>query len=267
MIPLAFNAPLESAASLCEAIRTGCAGKKLSVSAVDARSLDFPRLESLEIDLSGTQLNQASLFSEPSATPLETPTYQVERFSLQANPILWENIAADLDVKLSNARFLLAQESGGGFFLLLQETDHGSASVKVALTDLQAAAETWIKKAAAAQGAEIKRTTLKLHSHGPRAAEIELEVSAKIFVMTATLVIRGTVSIGDSAEIQFSGWTCTGESMITSAANALLKPRFEQLEKQRISLGALAKAGGFGSVEFSDLRMDCGEDLHLRAAW
>jgi hypothetical protein len=261
MIPLAFNAPLESAASLCEAIRTGCAGKKLSVSAVEARSLDFPRLESLEIDLSGTQLNQAS------APPLETPTYQVEMFSLRANPILWENIAADLDVKLSNARFLLAQESGCGFFLLLQETDHGSASVKVALTDLQAAAETWIKKAAAAQGAEIKRTTLKLHSRGPRAAEIELEVSAKIFVMTATLVIRGTVSIGDSAEIQFSGWTCTGESMITSAANALLKPRFEQLEKQRISLGALAKAGGFGSVEFSELAMDCGEDLHLRAAW
>ena len=267
MIPLAPNAHPESAASLCEAIRTGCAGKKLSVSAVEAQSLHFPRLESLEIDLSGTQLNPASLFSQPSAPPLETPTYLVEKFSLQAKPILWENIAIDLAVQLSNARFLLAQENGGDLFLLLQQTDHGSASVKVALTNLQAAAETWIKKAAAAQGAEVKRTALKLHSRGPRAAEVELEVSSKIFFMTATLVIRGTVSIGDRAEIQFSGWTCTGESMITSAANALLKPRFEQLEKQRISLEALAKAGGFGSVEFSDLRMDCGEQLHLRAAW
>lgn len=267
MIPLAPNAPPESAPSLCEAIRTGCAEKKFTVSAIEARSLHFPSLESLEIDLSGTQLSQVSRFSQPSTAPMEVPTYQVEKFSLQANPILWENIAADLAVNLSNARFLLAQESGGGFFMLLKETDHGSASVKVALTDLQAAAETWIKKAAAAQGAEIKRTALKLHSRGPRAAEIELEVSAKIFVMTATLVIRGTVSIGGSSEIQFSGWTCTGESMITSAANAFLKPRFEQLEKQRISLGALAQAGGFGSVEFSELRMDCGEHLHLRAAW
>ncbi len=267
MIPLAPNAPPASAASLCEAIRAGCAEKKLSVSAIEARGPHFPRMESLEIDLSGTQLDRASLFPQPPTSLLEVPNYEVENFSLQASPILWENVAADLVVKLSNARFLLAPGSGGGFFLHLKGTDQGSASVKIALADLQAAAEKWIKEAAAQQGAEIRRTALKLHPRGPCAAEIELEVSAKIFVMTATLAIRGTVSIEDNSEIQFSGWTCTGESMITSAANALLKPRFEQLEKQKISLEALANAGGFGFVKFRDLRMDCGQHLHLQAVW
>jgi hypothetical protein len=267
MIPLAASVPPASASSLCEALRGGCAGKRFSVQEVKACALHFPRMESLDLDLSGTQLDSESSFHQPTAAPLDFPIYEVQKFSLHASPLLWEDIAADFEVKISNARFGLVPEGEDQFSLLLQQTGQGDASVKIAVADLQAAAERWIKKAAAQQGAEIKKTVLKLHLTGPRSGEIELEITAKIFVMTATLVIRGRVSIEDAFEIRFSGWTCAGESMITSAANALLKPRFEQLENQRLSLGTLARAVGLGFIEFRDIRMECGEYLQLDATW
>lgn len=267
MIPLAASVPPSSSSSLCEAIRGGCVGKKFSVQAVEASALQFPRMESLELDISGTQMDSESRFPQPAAAPLDFPIYEVQNFSLHATPLLWENIAAELGVKISNARFGLAPEREGEFSLLLQQTDQGRASVKIAVADLRAAAERWIKKAAEQQGAEIKKTVLKLHSTGPRSGELELEITAKLFVMTATLVIRGAVSIEEPFEMRFSGWTCTGQSMITSAANALLKPRFEQLENQRISLGTLGRAIGLGFIEFRDIRMECGEHLQIEATW
>ena len=94
-----------------------------------------------------------------------------------------------------------------------------------------------VVEAASEQGIAVTQTSLQLHSDGPGSVGIRLQVTAKIFVASVELGVRGRVSVSNCGAVEFDSLLLdAGAGMFASMATAAIKPKLDQLQAEQFEL-------------------------------
>lgn len=259
MLPLAGHELPSSHAALADAITRGLAHYGLTTKAVRVEGGTFPAIEELEVDLTGARATRD--LRVRSVGPAGAEGVSVSRVEVKAAPMYFETTPLRLELSASEARLGLARDDRDGAMLSLSRVAAGEVSVEAQHADLEALVHSMVASAASAQGVEIKSTRLQLSSNGPRSVDVRAEVTAKMFIMSAKVVVSGLIEIDDTLTARLSRLTCAGDGMVANAASALLKPRFAELERRKFPLLAFS----LGEVKLRDVTVQTGETLRLRA--
>ena len=91
-----------------------------------------------------------------------------------------------------------------------------------------------VMEAASEQGVSVTHTSLQLSSGGPGSLRVALQVTAKIFVASVEIGIRGRISISNSGAVEFDSLLLdAGSGMFASMAMATIKPQLDQIMSKR----------------------------------
>ena len=97
-----------------------------------------------------------------------------------------------------------------------------------------------VVEAASEQGVSVTHTSLQLRPGGPGSLGVSLQVTAKIFVASVELGIRGTVSVSSSGTVEFDSILLdAGTGMFASMATATIRPQLDQIMSKRFELGKI----------------------------
>jgi hypothetical protein len=120
-----------------------------------------------------------------------------------------------------------------------------------------------VVEAAAEQGVSVTHTSLRLSPGGPGSLGVALQVTAKIFVASVEIEIRGRVSISNSGKVEFDSVSLdAGAGMFASMAMATIKPQLDQITSKRLELGKiLGRPLEVAQFEFKDSKIS--SELHF----
>lgn len=261
MLPLAGPEFPRTHAALATAIREGLARFGIAARDVTVEGGTFPAIDLVRVDLSGAKVTRELRLPKPGE-PSPTERIAVAHIEVIGAPLLFETTPLQLELRTAAAQLASSRSAAGEPTLTLAAAAGGHISIAAVVADLERLAQTLIASAASQQGVEIRETKVRLNPRGPRSADFEIEVTAKMFVMTAKVAVGGTLTIDDEFNARLSNLGCRGDGMLASAASGLLKPHFQRLENRTFPLLALS----LGEVKLRDIALETsGDALRLRA--
>lgn len=258
MLPLAGSQIPDSPTALAASLESGLNGHGITAREVRADGT-FPAVEKIRLDLTGAKIPRD--LRVPNAGAATGEQIHVADFTIVAAPLFFEGAPLQLDLNATEASMGFVRAASGELFLTLTNAANGAVHVAVERLDLEKLAHSLVSAAAAKQGIQIKQTRLELTQRGPRSIGFRAEVNAKMFIVSAKVAVTGNLDIDAQFNARLSGLACSGEGMIASAANALLKPHFHRIEGRSFPLPSL----GLGDLQLRDLSIEAGETLHVRA--
>ncbi len=258
MLPLLAESIPTNASALTEALTRGLQERGVTPRKVEVEGATFPQVETLCIDLSGAQLTREIRFPDAAGTsgnPLE-----IARLELIGAPVFFEK--APVEVRLVAERVVshLEMNAGSGC-LVLESAAAGTVFVEATRGALEALLHTIAVEAAAKQGLEVKKTKLTFTQEGPRTVAFRAEVTAKVFVMSASLALTGRLNIDDAMNARISDLSLDGDGMILKLASGYARPHLDRLEGRVFPLLAFT-AGG---LRLRNLELTAGDTLKVRA--
>ncbi len=256
MLPLAGSTFPTSHAALAEAIKLGFARHGVTPRELRVEGGVFPDIETIRIDLSGTTITREQPFGSAAGAG-GNDQIRVARIELKAAPIEFEGTPIDFNLSANVATLAFAQ--GADSFLIPVNALDGEVNVVAQRSDLERLAHSLVVTAAAKQGIEIKKTRLEVTSTGVRSLSFRAEVTAKMFIMSATIALSGRLDIDEDLKARLSELSCRGDGMIASAANALLKPHFQRIQERPIALTSFV----LGDLKLRDVSLQTGETIRL----
>jgi hypothetical protein len=94
-----------------------------------------------------------------------------------------------------------------------------------------------VVEAASEQGISVTQTSLQLNQAGPNGVGIGLRVTAKVFVSSVEVGIRGRVTVSNCGTVEFDSLLMdAGAGMFAGMANAAIKPKLDQLQSEKFEL-------------------------------
>jgi len=257
MFPLAGSSLPTSPETLVEALRAGLAAQSIRAADVSARG-EWPQLDALALDLTGTALDALPPFSRPSAD--SSGRFSVKEFTLRAVPAHFRGAPLEFEISARDAAFALAP-ADAPITASLTEVAAGSVSVQIALAALEQLVHRLAADAAREHGVDIKQTRLSLSARGPRAISLVAEVTAKAFIATATVTISGDAEIDEQLVARLSNLRFGGEGMIANLAGGVIRPVLAQLEGKTLPLMNFTGA----DLPLRDVQVTVGDTLRIAA--
>jgi hypothetical protein len=259
MLPIAHARLPHSTQELSEAIVHGLAAYRVTPREVRCEGGVWPEVATLCVDLTGAHISRT--LQLPRSTGPIAPALRVHEIDVHGTPLFFENAPLQLRLRASDAGLGLTQPDNAPAMLGLAHVAHGEVTVEARHADLEMLAHTLVSEAAGQHGTQIKSTRLTLGSISARALRFEVEVTAKVFVMTARVIVGGELQVDDHFNARLSNLACKGEGMMASAATALIQPRLAALEKEVIPLLALP----LGQTRLHDISLAAGETARISA--
>ena len=261
MLPLSGESLPSTSAELVAAIERGLAELKLTARSVRADGGAFPAIGSLTLDLTDARATRE--LRAPALKLVEGHGgVTVGAFQLRANPLHFEGTPFEILLNATDAAFVFAGAPEAGA-LMLKNAKDGDISLAAATKDLEALLHELVVQGAGKQGVNVKKTTLELTAQGPRRLLFRVEVTAKMFLMTAAMAVSGQLDVDDELNARFSNLTLGGDGMITKMAGGFIRPKLEQLEKRTIPLLAFS----LGDLRLRDVEVATGDKLTIRGSF
>lgn len=257
MLPISADTFPKTADELVAALRGGFDSKGLALRAISAEG-GYPQLTKLSIDLTGAQVSRENRLG--AVTGEKSDPVEIGHFELFGEPVYFEKAAIEARLQADAVKMLTTGEPKNGS-LVLESATAGSVSVKVEIVALEELLLSFAAEAAKKQGIEIKKTKLTLTQEGPRAVAFRAEVTAKVFIMSATLALTGRLDIDDEFNARLSSLALDGDAMVMNLAGSFLKPRLQQLEGRVIPLFAFLPGG----IKLRDIQVSVGSALQVQA--
>ena len=258
MLPLFADRFPTTHTELTEAIAAGASRHGLRASA-RAGGGRWPELDSLTIDLTGTQLTRG-LRLPVASTPAESEL-SVQRLAITASPVEFENTPLRFSLRGENVALSFARSAEGEALLALARAQHGDGEAEVQRADLEALLHRLASDAAEAQGVQVKKTALTLTARDPRTLAFRAEVTAKMFIMSAAVTLTGELSIDEQFTARLSHLRLSGEGMIGTMVNGFARPHLEKWEGRAFPLPALP----LGGLKLRAITIAGGDSLKVRA--
>lgn len=258
MLPLSGSSLPDSAASLAAALKAGLAAHGLPAREVSAAGV-WPALESVRIDLTETQIEQANFTSaklEPSPHH-----FAADRFEIVATPAKLQSAALNFSLTAEDVAGEFAATAEGESFLVFRTAAHGKIQIEIAEAAVEQLIRHFAAKAAGQHGVEIKATTVRLTSRGPRAVSIAAEVTAKMFIATAVVRLTGDADIDEQLNARLSNLRFDGDGMVANLAGSVIRPQLAHLEGRSFPLASFA----LGELRLRNLEIETGATLRLSA--
>ncbi len=259
MLPLASTDFPHSHDALREAIAGGFARHEIAVKSVTVEGGAFPAVERLAVDLSGATVSRELRIGRPGAAFGEE--IRVGTLEITAQPLIFEGTPARLHLRGSDVALAGAKGTAGELLLTLQRARDGELQLEVQHIDLERLVRTLIAEAAGKHGVDIKQTKLALTPRGPRSLGLRINVTAKVMFMSAPLALTGDLDLDEALQLRISNLALSGSGMAASLGGQFLRPHFERIQSQPISLAVLS----LGEVRLRDVELTAAEAVTLRA--
>lgn len=259
MLPLAGPPLPDSAESLASALREGLARHGTAAREIAVGGGAWPELETLRIDFTGLALTREQRL--PLAESTGERGIAVAEFSLIAAPLQFENAPVDLSLRATQAAFTFSKSASGEPMLALTDAARGELALEIRRDAMETLLHGLATQAAGAHGVDVKKTRVELAARSPRELVFRAEVTAKMFIATATVTLDGELGVNDQLNARLSNLRFGGEGMIASAAGGFIRPALAKLDGRTFSLMALS----LGSIRLRDLQLRGGDSLRLTA--
>ena len=153
------------------------------------------------------------------------------------------SVSVHIRLHAEDCVFAFDTAADGARVASLKNCVNGTLDASAATTDLEAALLALAHDAAAEHGAEVKSVRLTLDAENPHTIAVTAIAVAKAMFFTATLTIRGRITMDADFNLRLSDAACTGDGMLANLAAAQLRPRIAELEKRTFSIRPLLPAG------------------------
>jgi hypothetical protein len=257
MLPLAAETLPSTTTDLTAALQRGFEGHGLSPRKIVAQGGDFPHIAELRIDLTGSKIGKENL---PGAVAGDGLGLTIDQFALFGEPVYFLNTPLNVRIDAEKAKMVIAGTPQAGS-LKLETAEAGTVAVSTTVEALEELLLSVVSEAAEKQGVAVKGTKLTLHQEGPRAITFRAEVTAKVFIMSATLAVTGRLDVDAAFNARLSSLALDGDPMVTGLAGSFLRPRLQQLEGRTFPLLAFSPGG----MKLRDIEMSVKPDLRLQA--
>lgn len=258
MLPLAAEKIPATPAELASALAAGFAARGVQVKSVRAAGAGLAEIAELHVDLTGARGTRD--FRVSTAPAAEPAAVRVARFVVTGEPVEFEATPLRLNLEAEDVECGFSGVPGDGA-LVLASAAGGSLVLAIAHETLEALLHRLAKGVAEKQGVEVRQTKLTLTARGPRALSFCCTVTAKVFVMTAELALRGELEVDEQLQARLSGLTLGGDAMITKMAAGFARPYLDKLEGRTIPLLAF----GLGGMRLRDVELATADGLEVRA--
>jgi hypothetical protein len=258
MLPLAGSPIPDSSEALADALRRGFAARDVVAREVTAQG-PWPALDLLQIDLTGAKITRDQRLDASAGT--KAGGFTVKRFELVAAPGEFEATPITAAIHADDATFEIACADEANSLLQLRRAAHGEVTVEVARADLERLLLALAAQAAGEHGVEIKAVQLSFSSRGPRAISVKADVTAKMFIATATVALSGDLEVDDQLIARLSSLRFIGEGMVANLAGGFIRPQLAKLEGRAFPLMSFS----LGEITLRDVQLDAGETLRLAA--
>jgi len=259
MLPLAGETIPTNADELAAALQRGFESHGLVPHKIMAEGKTYPALARLSVDLTGAETTRES---RPPTVPAnaDDPVLEIAHLELFGEPLYFEKTPLEVRVEGDQVKVRVAGDPQNAS-LVPESAATGTVSVKVAKEALEALLKSVVSELAAKQGLEVKKTKLDLTQEGARSVVFRAEVTAKVFIMNATLALTGRLDIDDAFNARLSGLGLDGDSMVVNLAGSYLRPRLQELEGRVFPLLAFSPGG----LKLRNIELAVTPALQLRA--
>jgi hypothetical protein len=258
MLPLSAETTPTTVSELADALRRGFQEQKLSPVKIDADGADLSSVKKLHIDLSGTHLTRE--FRPPNKEEAGKHIVEAASFELLGAPVYFEKAPLEIRLVATGVRGGMDIKEGHGSLVVISAAS-GSVSVETPRVALETLLHSLAVEMAAKQGFEVRKTTLTFTQEGPRAVTFRAEVTAKVFVMSASLALTGRLTVDDALNARISNLALDGDGMILKLAAGFARPHLDRLEGRTFPLLTFTPAG----LSLRDVEMTVGETLRASA--
>lgn len=258
MLPLLAETTPATAAELATALTRGIQQMGITPRAIEATGASLAEMQILSIDLSGARLGRD--FRPSALKDGDGPTICAAQFSLLASPIHFEQAPVELKLVAQKATAKLAMTDGRGS-LLLESAESGNVSAQMRRSDLEALVHSFAVEAASKHGLDVRKTSLSFVQEGPLTVAFRAEVTAKVFVMSATLALTGRLTIDERLNARLSDLRLDGDGMILKLAGGYARPYLDRLDGRVFPLLAFSPGG----LKLREVELLVGDDLVGRA--
>ncbi|HYR59363.1 MAG TPA: hypothetical protein VEO95_12070 [Chthoniobacteraceae bacterium] len=258
MLPLAGSEIPASPDALAAALKDGLAARGLAARDVTARGA-WPALDSLRLDLTGSQISRSQRFAFAEKT--RAGGFTAAQFELVAAPAELESAPVHVSLRAEQCAFEFAPAANGELLVVIRHAAHGHVAIEMARVDFERLLHSLAAEAARERGVDVKSTKIQVSSRGPRAISVSAEVTAKMFIATTTMMLGGDLDIDEHFNARLSNLQFRGDGMIGNIAGAIIRPQLAQLEGRTLPLMSFA----LGEISLRDVQLDAGEPLRLSA--
>jgi hypothetical protein len=258
MFPLAGPQIPDSPEALAEALQRGLAARNLPAREVTAQGA-WPTLDLLRLDLTGVQISRSQL--PGPAGERRGDGFTTARFELVAAPGELESTPVHVSLQADDAAFDFASGGEGESMLLIKRAVKGEVKVEVARADVERLIHSLASAAASQHGVDIKSVKVSFTSRGPRAVSVNADVTAKMFIATATVTLSGDVDLDEQLNARLSNLRFSGDGMVANLAGGFIRPQLAKLEGRTFPLMSFA----LGEITLRDVHLQAGETLRLTA--
>jgi len=247
MLPLAHSSP-RSAIELADALSRGFEAHGAAVTVVCEG--EWPELRRLHLDF--VRITQPKQIARSDAKE----SLRIAEVEIEGHPLLIEDIPVELSARLDGVRAGIKDEQ-----LILLGATEGAVHLSAKRTDIENGLRKVLTRLAQARGAAIKDVQLEVHTPTEHTLEFSVRATAKVFIATTTLTVRGRVAIDDSLTAHVVKLTAEGEGMMASLAQGFLAPHLATWQDRRIPLTDYSAAG----MRVRNLRVTAGDVVRLDA--
>ena len=224
---------------------------------------NYPAFDKVMIDLTGARSAGDKLPPEPKPDGATEPGVSAGRLEAVARPLYIRDAAIELSLTADAARFDYGRDVTGKAMLLLLEAKNGQVTIQIARSALDTLVISAAREAARAHGVQILETTLNLTQLDPRSVSADIRIKAKKLFITATLFLKGKLSVDDALNAKVYDLSVTGEGMLGELAGGAIRPHLQQIDGKSFPLTALP----LGEVRLQDLSLTIGDPLKVHATF
>jgi hypothetical protein len=261
--PLVGRLPLDSRDNLVAEMTGGYASRVAMPTTrptVVARG-KFPKLESLNIDLSGgsirTSIRPTSLKSVHKLVPVAT----VKSFSYVACPLKDEDAAENLTITATDARLELIRGRNEKEVLVMTDASHGEVTFYVTLADLRSLVADVAGEGGGRVVFFVDYTKLTMSSENPRSLQASLEIRGFWLLVPTAITLNGRLDIDQDFNAKLSSLSCTGAEAGGPLLAGLINSAIKKYEGKVMPLVAFPG----DHLKMKDLRISVDDTLHINA--
>jgi hypothetical protein len=181
---------------------------------------------------------------------------------ISGQPVEIEGVPAQVHAEFSQLRAGFASTSDSSWQLVPLGAESGNVLVEVDRGKLEAALHTTISQLASKHGATVKSTRLELSAPTPRSVAFVVVCTAKVFIASATLTVRGHVDLDQSLNGRISGLSVTGDGMIATMAQGFIQPHLATWNDRVIPLASYVA----GELALRDIQITVGTSVRIEAS-
>ncbi len=205
---------------------------------------EIPELQCVRLDLTSARIDPNHLPPPPAKMADKGPSFTTDQLEVTANPLFFGR-DAKVALKLEAAQVILelVRDKQEAHWLALEKVGHGHASINISGQDIENLFLSTAEVAAKEHGVAIHHGSVNLSQRGEREVSVEIDVTAKKFMMKSHFAIRGCIYIDKELNAHFSELSCQGKGTLGSLAAHYITPHLETWEEQPLPLLGLLFTG------------------------